>query len=301
MRRFIFPIFGLAGLGLVIFLLLTAPKGIDPARFDGISGNSERGAMVFAAAGCASCHTAPGATGADRLVLSGGQEFASPFGTFVAPNISTDGEHGIGGWTLPEFAQALQDGVSPDGQHYFPVLPYGSYARMTEQEVADLKSYMDDLPASALPDQPHRVGFPFNIRRSLGIWKLMFLDSAPVVAVEPGSPAERGRHLVEALAHCGECHTARNMLGGLDRSRWLGGAPTPDGKARVPNITPGALDWSEDEIVTYLTQGSTPDFDFVGGHMAHVVDNMAQLPLSDVQAIAAYLKAVPAVAEAPAP
>lgn len=298
MRRFKQLIVGLAAMGFVIFMIVTSPQGMDPARYDGLVGDSGRGALVFAAAGCASCHMAPGAVGADRLVLAGGQEFASPFGTFIAPNISNDAEHGIGGWTLPEFAEAVQNGVSPEGQHYFPVLPYAAYARMAPQEVADLKAYMDDLPASTVPDQPHKVGFPFNIRRSLGIWKLLFVDPSPVVAVDAGSPAERGRHLVEAMAHCGECHTPRNILGGLDRSRWLAGAPTPDGKAKVPNITPGALSWSEDEIVTYLTKGNTPDFDFVGGAMAHVVDNMAQLPLSDVRAIAAYLKAVPAVASA---
>lgn len=301
MRRFQLLIVGLAALGLVVFLALTAPRGLDLAIYDGISGDADRGAMVFAAAGCGSCHMAPGAAAAEKPVLAGGQEFASPFGTFIAPNISPDSEHGIGGWTLPEFAMAVQSGISPDGQHYFPVLPYGSYARMTAQEVADLKSFLDDLPASSAPSQPHRVGFPFNIRRSLGIWKILFVDPSPVVAVDSGSSAERGQHLVEALAHCGECHTPRNLLGGLDRSRWLGGAPTPDGTSQVPNITPGALDWSEQEIVTYLTTGSTPDFDFAGGHMAHVVDNMAKLPVTDVQAIAAYLKMVPAVADPAAP
>jgi mono/diheme cytochrome c family protein len=296
MRRFKYMFIGFAALGVVVFMIATSTRGMDPTRFDGIIGKGSDGALLFAAAGCASCHMAPGAAGAERLVLSGGQEFASPFGTFVAPNISVDAEYGIGGWTLPEFAEAIQSGVGLDGQHYYPILPYAAYAGMTPQEVADLKAYMDDLPASTVPDQPHRVGFPFNIRRSLGLWKMMFVDIRPVVAVDPGSPAERGRHLVETMAHCGECHTPRNAFGGLDRSRWLAGAPTPDGKATVPNITPAALNWSKDEIVTYLTEGTTPDFDFVGGHMAHVVDNMALLPRSDVEAIADYLKAVPPLA-----
>ena len=103
----------------------------------------------------------------------------------------------------------------------------------------------------------------------------------------------RGRYLVEAQAHCGECHTPRNIMGGMDRSLWLAGAPNADGKGRTPNITPGKLTWSEDEIVEYLTSGFTPDFDSVGGHMAHVVDNMARLPEADRRAIAAYLKKVP--------
>jgi mono/diheme cytochrome c family protein len=115
-------------------------------------------------------------------------------------------------------------------------------------------------------------------------------------AIDAASPAiERGRYIAEALAHCGECHTPRNLLGGLDRSRWLGGAPDPSGKGSIPNITLGKLTWSEAEIVEYLTSGFTPEFDSVGGHMAHVVDNMARLPESDRAAVAAYLKSVPAV------
>jgi mono/diheme cytochrome c family protein len=106
---------------------------------------------------------------------------------------------------------------------------------------------------------------------------------------------ERGRYIVEALAHCAECHTPRSMLGGLDQGRWMAGAPSPDGQGRVPNITPAKLNWSAGEIYTYLTTGFTPDYDSVGGHMAHVVDNMAQLPEADVRAVVAYLKALPAI------
>jgi mono/diheme cytochrome c family protein len=127
---------------------------------------------------------------------------------------------------------------------------------------------------------------------ALGGWKLLFSGGDWAV---PGNltPTEaRGRYLVEALGHCGECHTPRNALGGPDRARWLAGAPTADGKGKVPNITPAALAWSETEIVEYLTTGFTPEYDVVGGHMAHVVENLARLPAPDRQAIAAYLKRV---------
>jgi mono/diheme cytochrome c family protein len=97
------------------------------------------------------------------------------------------------------------------------------------------------------------------------------------------------------LAHCGECHTPRNALGGMDTARWLGGAPNPSGEGRIPNITPGKLGWTDADIVQYLTTGFTPDFDSVGGHMAHVVENMARLPESDRQAVAEYLLAVPSL------
>ena len=137
------------------------------------------------------------------------------------------------------------------------------------------------------------VVLPFSIRRNIGLWKLMFLRSGWVLQDAPTPELERGRYIVEALAHCAECHTPRNALGGLDRSRWMAGAPSPDGKGRIPNITPGKLTWSEAEIFAYLTTGFTPEFDSVGGHMAYVVENMSKLPESDVHAVVAYLKALP--------
>ena len=112
----------------------------------------------------------------------------------------------------------------------------------------------------------------------------------------PLSPeAERGRYLAEALGHCAECHTPRGPLGQLDRTRWLAGAPDPGGKGRVPNLTPAGLDWSEADLIGYFRTGFTPDFDSAGGLMAEVVQNLAELPEADLAALAAYLKAVPAV------
>ncbi|MFN4172552.1 MAG: diacylglycerol kinase, partial [Pseudorhodobacter sp.] len=245
------------------------------------------------AAGCASCHMAPGALGEAKLVLAGGMRFASDFGTFIAPNISPSPQ-GIGGWMLRDFASAVQRGVAPDGAHYYPAFPWNAYNKASLQDVADLHAYMQTLPPDPTPSAAHEVGFPFNIRRSLGGWKLLFESSDWAIGGDLTEAETRGRYLVEALAHCGECHTPRNVLGGLDRSRWLAGAPNPDGKGRSPNITPGRLTWSEAEIAAYLLSGFTPEFDSVGGHMVAVVDNMAKLPESDRLAIAAYLKKVPA-------
>ena len=294
-RRAVLIATGLALLGFAGILLVTQPRPGPMDDLQAVAGDASRGKPVFVAAGCASCHMAPGAEGDARLVLTGGMGFASAFGTFLAPNISPDPTHGIGGWTLEQFASAIRDGISPEGQHYFPALPYNAYNKMTGQDVADLWAYLQTLPPSAEPSKPHEVGFPFNIRRMLGGWKLLFQSRDwqmdPVATPE----LERGRYLVEALAHCTECHTPRNALGGLDRSRWLAGAPTPDGKGRTPNITPAKLTWGEGEIFDYLTTGFTPDFDSVGGPMAHVVDSMAQLPETDVRAVVAYLKALPGV------
>ena len=292
-RRLLLALAAPGFLGLAAFILLTQPR---PGNMDDVlaaTADAARGAQVFAAAGCGSCHMSPGASGNAPLVLAGGMEFASPFGTFHAPNISPDPIHGIGGWTLEQFACAIRDGISPQGEHYYPAFPYTAYNKMTGQEVADLFAYLKSLPASAEPSRPHEIGFPFNIRRLLGGWKFLFTSRDWQMAEAATPELARGRHLVEALAHCAECHTPRKALGGLDRGRWMAGAPTPDGKGRVPGITPATLGWSADEIFTYLTTGFTPEFDSVGGHMTHVVDNLAHLPEADVRAIVAYLKALP--------
>ena len=129
----------------------------------------------------------------------------------------------------------------------------------------------------------------------MGGLKRLFLSDDWAVPGNLTPTEDRGRYIAEALAHCGECHTPRNALGGMDKSRWLAGAPDPSdptGRARIPNITPAKLTWSQADIVAYLTTGFTPEFDSVGGHMAHVVENFGKLPKEDAEAVAAYLKRV---------
>ncbi|MFZ1471064.1 MAG: cytochrome c [Paracoccaceae bacterium] len=274
---------------------LTRPHPLPASAVAGLQGDVTKGERIFYATGCASCHMAPGAKGDAQLVLAGGQAFASPFGTFIAPNISPDPAQGIGGWSLQDLASALTRGVSKSGQHLYPALPYAAYTKMKLQDVADLYAYLQTLPADPTPSQPHQIGFPFNQRIALGGWKLLYLSDAWAVPGNLTPTEDRGRYIAEAMAHCGECHTPRNALGGLDKSRWLAGAPDPSdptGKARVPNITPARLKWSQGEIAYYLTTGFTPDFDSVGGHMAHVVENFDNLPKDDAEAVAAYLKRV---------
>ncbi|MHA6323915.1 c-type cytochrome [Roseivivax sp. CAU 1753] len=293
MRRTILGLVGLAILAGAAGLWITRPKTVAAADYDGLVADADRGASVFVAAGCASCHAAPDAKGDAKRVLSGGQAFATDFGTFYAPNISPHPESGIGTWTLTDIASAVTRGTSPEGQHYYPAFPYSAYIRMAPQDVADLWAHMLTLPASDIASKPHDVGFPFSIRASLGGWKLLFLDAAWITPEPADDTIARGRVLVEALAHCGECHTPRNALGGLDLDRWLAGAPNPSGKGRIPDITPAGLDWSATDIAYYLETGFTPDFDSVGGHMVAVVENFAKLPASDREAVAAYLKALP--------
>jgi len=292
MRRLFFAAVSLALVGFAAFWAMTVPRALPMAATATLTGDATKGAAVFRAAGCASCHMAPGATGDAQLVLAGGQKFPSDFGTFIAPNISPDPEQGIGGWTVADLANAMTRGISPEGQHYYPAFPYASYIRADLQDVADLKTFLDTLPADATPSQPHQLGFPFTIRRTVGLWKLLFLNADWVVTGALTPIEARGRYLAEALGHCGECHTPRNVLGAMQRDEWLSGAPDPSGKGTIPGIRPAALDWSEGDIVEYLTSGFTPDFDSAGGHMAHVVENLSRLAASEREAIAAYLKKV---------
>lgn len=297
MRRFLFGLIGLAVVGLAVFWVVTRPHPRDMGPYAGLTGDKVHGAQVFWASGCASCHMAPKAEGDAQLVLAGGQKFATQFGTFYAPNISPDPENGIGGWDIATFVHSIQDGITPEGAHTYPAMPYNDYSHMVPQDVVDLKAFLDGLPQSATPSVDHAVAFPFNIRRTLGGWKLLFGTAGWVMpdAVATTPQLQRGRYIVEAMAHCGECHTPRNLLGGLRKSAWLSGAPLPDGPGKVPNITPAKLDWKDADIAAYLKTGFTPDFDVVGGSMAHVVQNLARLPDADVAAIVAYLKATPAV------
>jgi mono/diheme cytochrome c family protein len=288
MRSFLKVLVPIAIIAVGIGLWLTAPSRVDAARFEALTGDPARGETVFTAAGCASCHHEPESE--DKLVLAGGQAFPSDFGTFYAPNISPS-EAGIGGWSIVDLANAVTRGVSPEGEHLYPAFPYTSYTKMEDQDVADLHAYIMSLEPSDTASKPHDVGFPFNIRRSLGGWKLLFFSDDYVM---PAGDNERGRYLAETLAHCGECHTPRNALGGLDKGRWLAGAPNPSGQGTIPALTPDKLTWSATDVAYYLETGFTPDFDSVGGHMAEVVDNFSKLSAEDRTAVANYIKALPA-------
>lgn len=293
--RFLLILLVVLAAGFGTFWFVTKPQTIDPGEFSGIEPDLGRGEAVFIAGGCASCHSAEGATGEARLELIGGRAFSSDFGTFYAPNISPDPATGIGDWSVLDLANAMRHGTSPEGQHYYPAFPYAAYSHVTPEDIVSLHGYLMSLPAVKWANRTHAVQFPFNIRRSLGGWKFLFLTGDWVLFDAPTPEIKRGRYLVESLGHCGECHSPRNALGGLIRSRWLAGAPNPSGRGTIPNITPARLDWSDGDLMTYFTSGFKPDFDTVGGHMADVVENLKQMPEADLQAIIAYLRAVPAV------
>ena len=268
------------------------PRPLPEQTFDGLQGDASNGARIFWAAGCASCHAAPDAAETEKLVLSGGYRMKSPFGTFIAPNISP-GPEGIGGWTVYELGNALVAGVSKSGQHLYPSLPYTSYNKMALQDVADLHAFLNTLPVSDTPSAEHEMGFPFTIRRGLGLWKRLNVQTDWYLADVESPELERGRYLVEALGHCAECHTPRNFTGGLDVARWMKGAPNPSGKGTIPAINSGALGWSEDDIAYYLETGFTPDFDSAGGQMTKVIASLSNVTDADRRAIASYLISLP--------
>jgi mono/diheme cytochrome c family protein len=249
-----------------------------------------RGEYLVHAGGCISCHTVPGGT-----PFAGGRALATPFGTFYSPNITPDPETGIGKWSDADFQRALRGGVRPDGANYFPVFPYTSFTNITDTDALAIKAYLFSLPPVRQANRAHDVSFPFSWRFLQDGWGLLFFSEGPF---EPDAKHDavynRGAYLVTALAHCGECHTPRNFLGGVKTSHGLSGNPDgPDGQI-VPNITPdkktGIGDWDKDDIATLLKTGATPEGGKVKGAMHEAIeDGLKYLTDADRDAIAIYL------------
>ena len=191
----------------------------------------------------------------------------------------------------------MTKGTSPDGRHYFPAFPYTSYQRMRMEDVRDLFGYLKTLPAVKGRVRDHDVPFPFNVRRTLGCWKLLFLDGKPFQPDPAQSTTwNRGAYLVNGPGHCAECHSPRNILGGIIAAQLFAGGPNPEGKGWIPNITQKGLgDYSEKDIAYLLETGNTPDGDSVGGPMAAVIRNTSQLTPEDRAAMATYIKSLPPV------
>ena len=263
--------------------------------------NLANGLTAFNAGGCSSCHAVPGQP--DRLTLGGGLAIPSPFGTFYAPNISPDPVDGIGRWTEADFVSAVTRGISPTGFHYFPAFPYTSYQHAKVEDVRDIFAYLKTLSPVAGKVRDHDVPFPFNVRRNIGIWKLMFMDGKPLMPDPARSPSwNRGAYLVNSLGHCAECHSPRNLLGGIIAAQRFAGGPNPEGEGWVPNITQkGPSEWSDKDIAYFLETGQTPDGDTAGGAMVRVIKNTSQLAPEDRAAIAEYIKSLPPVEGPPRP
>jgi mono/diheme cytochrome c family protein len=294
-----FVLVGVVALG--AFWWLTIPVVVASGSLPPYTPNVANGLTTFNAGGCSSCHAVPAQP--DRLKLGGGLAIPSPFGTFYVPNISPDMADGIGRWTEAEFVTAVTKGTSPTGAHYFPAFPYTSYQHAKIEDVRDLFAYLKTLAAVPGKVRDHDVPFPFNIRRNLGIWKLLFMDGKPF-APDPSRSVQwnRGAYLVNSLGHCAECHSPRNILGGIVGDKRFAGGPNPEGEGWVPNITQKGLgEWSAKDIAYFLETGQVPDGDSVGGSMARVIRNTSQLSPEDRAAMAEYIKSLPPVDGPPRP
>ncbi len=262
-------------------------------------GDPKRGAYLIKAAGCIGCHTE---TKKDATPYAGGRALKTPFGTFYGPNITPHPGAGLGRWSEADFVRAMRLGIRPDGAHYFPAFPYPSFTRIVDADLRDLWAYLRTLPPSARHSEAHDLRFPFGWRFLVTGWKWLFFSPGAFSADPKRTPLlQRGAYLVEALGHCGECHTARNFLGGPKRDRALAGAAKgPDGD-RIPNLTPSRLKkWNDGELKIFLQTGLTPDGDVVGETMGEVIRNTtAELTPADLAALIAYLRSLPAIADEP--
>lgn len=277
-------------------LFVSLPAAAETST--GIERLRERGAYVLRAAGCVTCHTDEENGGA---FLAGGRALETPIGTFYSPNITFDPRNGIGAWQAQDFIRALRHGRAPGGTSYYPVFPYTSYTRMRREDMFALWAYLASVPVSARENKAHDLVWYMRFRFVNRIWKLLFFEPGVFKPVEGRSKSwNRGAYLVEAMAHCGECHTPRTRLGSLDAELAYAGAKDgPDGES-TPNITPdketGIGDWSRSELMDYLTEGMLPDADFAGGLMASIIDDgLKYLTREDIDAIAEYIMALPAI------
>src|SRR5580704_3544225 len=286
------------------FWILTLPAVIPASALPPYTPNLDNGRTMFDIGGCASCHAVPNKDPdkVDRTLLGGGLALKSPFGTFYVPNISPDPKDGIGKWSEANFVTALWKGTSEYGNNLYPAFPYTSYQHMQLNDLRDLFAYLKTLPPVPGKARRHDLSFPFNERRLLGGWKLLFLHGGPFEP-DPSKSAQwnRGAYLVNGPGHCAECHSPRNMLGGIIESERFAGGPSPDGKGWVPNITPVGLGhwgedkiaWSVKDIAGFLNDGMNPSGDYAGGDMTEVIDNTSLLSQEDRDAMAVYIASLP--------
>lgn len=276
-------------LAITVVLLIASQQPVSAA--DALI---ERGRYIFTVAGCASCHT-------DAAAFPGGRPLDTPFGTFYPPNISPDREHGIGNWSETDFMRALGEGVSPQGEHYYPAFPYTSYTRMSRADMRALYTYLMTRQPVARASRAHDLPWFVSSRHLLGLWKAgRFVPGR--YQYDPDRPDDwnRGAYLAQALGHCGECHTPRGLLGGMRNNRYLAGTRNgPEGRM-VPNITQdsktGIGDWSPAEQRTFLSSGRLPDGAYTGQLMAEVLGSSSMsLTAADRQALATYLQSLPPI------
>jgi mono/diheme cytochrome c family protein len=258
----------------------------------------ERGEYLTRAADCVVCHTAPGG-----LPFAGGRGFVLPFGTMYSTNITPDLETGIGSDTDGDFLNALHKGLGRHGSRLYPAMPYASYTYMSDADALAIKAYLFSLKPVHAPAPRNSLAFPFNQRSLMALWALFF---NPDRRYEPNTARSaswnRGAYLVEAMAHCGECHTPRNLAFALNNREKFGGAIQAGWRAY--NITPdprsGVGGWSEADLAHYLSLGHADGRGTAAGPMGEAVDeSLSHLKSADITAIVEYLRSVPGVTSSP--
>jgi mono/diheme cytochrome c family protein len=230
--------------------------------------------------------------------MAGGRPIKTPFGNIYSTNITPASNTGIGKWSEADFLKAMTEGVGPDGTHYFPVFPYTAFTKMTEPDLLALKAYLFSLPPVEQANKPPDLLPPFGWRFTIRFWKWLYFQPGKFQPDPTQPPAwNRGAYLATALAHCGECHTPRNLLGGLKtHMSYAGAVDGPEGEL-APNITPdtetGIGEWSHADVTWFLQTGFKPDGDDTQGLMSELIDHgYKYLTEADQQAIAVYLRAL---------
>lgn len=250
-----------------------------------------RGEYLTKAADCVACHTTK-----DGKPFAGGLAFKTPMGTLYSPNITPDKETGIGRWSDEEFLRALHEGKGKNGENLYPAFPYTSYTLLQDDDVKAIKAYLFSLPAVHQPNRENDMPFPFNQRWGLWFWNLVNFDGQ---RFEPDSSKDaqwnQGAYFVEALGHCGECHTPRNITMGMKDSKAYAGTEI-DGWTAF-NITSdphaGIGGWSQQQMVQYLRSGHVDGKAQAAGPMAEVIENSTRhLTDSDLNAMAVYLRSL---------
>lgn len=268
------------------------PTGVPP----GVAGANlvARGEYLARAADCIGCHTT-----SRGKAFTGGRAFKLPVGTLYSTNITPDRETGIGEWTDDEFVRAMHEGVGRNGTRLYPAFPYSAYTLLTRNDVLAIKAYLFSLkPVHNMPPE-NDIAFPFNQRYLMGFWNVLY---NPAQRFQPNidrAPAwNRGAYLVEALGHCGECHTPRTLLQGLDPGKKFGGAMIEGWKAynMTSDTQSGIGAWSDDELADYLSSGHAEGRSTAAGPMGLVLNNSLRfLTRDDIQSMVAYLRTAPPI------
>ena len=282
-------------LGLAVFWVLSTPRPLTVADIPQHTPNLANGEVLYHAGGCISCHQpSPDLAGIENTVPAGGAPLHTPIGTLYPMNLTPDPETGIGKWTDLQFLNAVQRGISPEGENLIPARPYTSYAHMKPEDVLDSRAYLASLPPVKSPErEPDITALPL-VRRGVGLWKWVGLDTTPWTPDPSQSESwNRGSYLVNGPGHCQECHTPRNIFMARNASKAFAGGPHPEGKGRVPSLL-GLIERGRytdaADLASALANGEALGYDkLASGGMGQVQRNISQLPEGDIQAIADYI------------